>query len=323
MNHRERFITALDLGTPDYVPTFELVYFLTMELLGKIHPTHRRFTQWDQMSDSEQRLQIDDAAEVYLEIARRYKHSAIFIHAISGMPDAIIRIAEAIRRKSDDEYFLMCHGDTTLSVPDGERMVEFSYRVADDPEGIKTEQREKIEAAHEQARQISGEGLLDGFALCADYCFNTSPFFSPTQFSEFVTPFLSSLIEGYRELGYYVIKHTDGNIMPIIDQLVSCKPHALHSLDPQAGVDIAEVKRDYGDRVCLIGNVNCGLLQTGTDEEVIGSARYALEHGKASGGYVFSTSNCVYTGMPAHRYDLMMSVWETDRFYGTTAGSVQ
>ena len=69
-------------------------------------------------------------------------------------------------------------------------------------------------------------------------------------------------------MGFYAIKHTDGNIMPILDQLVQAGPHALHSLDPQGGVDIAEVKRLYGDRVCLIGNVNCGLLDTGTDEEV-------------------------------------------------------
>lgn len=59
-----------------------------------------------------------------------------------------------------------------------------------------------------------------------------------------MTPFLKKLIAGYRSMGFYVIKHTDGNIMPIIDQLVDTNPHALHSLDPQAGVDIAEIKKD-------------------------------------------------------------------------------
>jgi uroporphyrinogen decarboxylase len=37
--------------------------------------------------------------------------------------------------------------------------------------------------------------------------------------------------------------------MPILDQLVECEPHALHSIDPQAGVDLAEVKRLVGDKV--------------------------------------------------------------------------
>jgi uroporphyrinogen decarboxylase len=60
---------------------------------------------------------------------------------------------------------------------------------------------------------------------------------------------------------------------------------------------MAEIKRLVGDKVALIGNVNCGLLDSGTDEEVIASARYALQHGMPGGGYIFSTSNCIYTGM--------------------------
>ena len=42
---------------------------------------------------------------------------------------------------------------------------------------------------------------------------------SPAQFSEFVAPYLDRLISGYRDMGFYVIKHTDGNIMPILDRL--------------------------------------------------------------------------------------------------------
>ena len=65
-------------------------------------------------------------------------------------------------------------------------------------------------------RERNGIGL-DGFALCADYCFNVGPFMSPRHFEEFVTPYLARLTKAYRDMGYYVIKHTDGNIMPIID----------------------------------------------------------------------------------------------------------
>lgn len=84
---------------------------------------------------------------------------------------------------------------------------------------------------------------------------------------------------------------------------------------PQAGVDIAEVKRFYGDKVCLIGNVSCGALDTGTDGEVVASARYALRHGMPGGGYIFSTSNCIYTGMRLERYDLMLNVWRREGNY--------
>ena len=166
-----------------------------------------------------------------------------------------------------------------------------------------------VDEALKRAENLRQKGGLDGFALCADYCFNTGPFLSPRHFDEFIAPYLSRLIGAYRDMDYYVIKHTDGNIMPIIDRLIEAKPHALHSLDPQGGVDIAEVKRLYGDQVCLIGNVNCGMLDTGTDEEVIDSTEYALRHGAPGGGYIFSTSNCVYTGMRLSRYELMLDVW--------------
>ena len=126
---------------------------------------------------------------------------------------------------------------------------------------------------------------------------------------------LEQLVRAYRDLGFYVIKHTDGNIMPILDQLVQTHPHALHSLDPQGGIDIAKVKRLYGDQVCLIGNVNCGKLDTGSDEEVIASVRYALQSGMPGGGYVFSTSNCIYTGMRLARYELMLETWRKEGNY--------
>ena len=145
--------------------------------------------------------------------------------------------------------------------------------------------------------------------MCADYCLNDGPFLSPTQFGEFVTPYLARLLKGYREMGVYAIKHTDGNIMPIVDQLVEANPHALHSLDPQGGIDIAEVKALYGDRVCLAGNVNCGLIDTGAEQEYLDSVRYALTHGMPGGGYIFCTSNCIYTGMKLERYDRILDVW--------------
>lgn len=313
---RERFIMALEgRQPPGHVPTFELVFYLTMELLGKVHPTHRHFDQWDQMSDREKRLQVADAGDVYIATARHYGHAAIFVHGCSGMPASERRIAEYIRERTGNEFFLCRHGDTTMSVPDGTWMAQLCYELADRPEEIKAEQERAIDAQLANAAEPAGQGVFDGYALCADYCFNRGPFLSPAQFAEFVTPFLARLIAGYRQLGYYVIKHTDGNLMPIIDQLVACRPHALHSLDPQAGVDIAVVKERYGRQVCLIGNVNCSLLQTGSEAEVIESARYALHHGLPGGGYIFSTSNCIYTGLPLERYDLMMEVWRREGAY--------
>jgi uroporphyrinogen decarboxylase len=313
---RERFIAALERRPlTGRVPHFELVFYLTMEAFGRVHPLHRDYQQWLQMEEKERELHRRDMADLYIATAERYEHSAIFVHPNPNTFEECVRLLELIREKSGDRYFLMKHGDATYAIPNGQEFAQFCYRLRDEPEKVKAEAERMVEDALREAERYAKVGLLDGFALCSDYCFNTGPFLSPRQFSEFVTPYLAKLIRGYRDLGFYTIKHTDGNIMPIIDQLMQANPHALHSLDPQGGVDIAEVKRLYGDRVCLIGNVNCGLLDTGTDEQVIESARYALRHGMPGGGYIFSTSNCVYTGMPLARYELMLKVWREEGNY--------
>jgi len=320
---RDRFIAALERRppTPGRVPHFELVFYLTMEAFGRVHPSHRSYRQWDQMEEKERALHRNDMADIYIATAERYEHSAIFIHPNPENEAETMRLVELIREKTADRYCIMRPGDATFSVPGGDHMAEFAYRLVDEPEKVKAEAEARVNAALERAERLRRHaeplgGLgLDGFALCADYCFNTGPFLRPSQFAEFVTPYLTRLTKGYRDLGFYVLKHTDGNIMPIIDQLIETNPHALHSLDPQGGVDIAEVKRRYGDRVCLIGNVNCGMLDTGTDEEVVESARYALRHGMSGGGFVFSTSNCIYTGMRLARYELMLDVWRREGNY--------
>ncbi|UCC62662.1 MAG: hypothetical protein JSV36_18205 [Anaerolineae bacterium] len=313
MTPRERFMAALEKRPlTGRVPHFELVFYLTMEAFGRVHPLHRNYGQWIQMEEKERHLHRADMADLYIATAERFEHSAIFIHPNPNTVEEACHLIDLIREKTGDRYFLMMHGDATYAIPVGGGLAEFCYRLADEPETVKAEADLMVEEALRRAERLQKHGGLDGFALCADYCFNSGPFLSPRQFSEFVAPYLARLIQGYRDMGFYTVKHTDGNIMPIIDQLLQANPHALHSLDPQAGVDMAEVKRLYGDQVCLIGNVDCGLLDTGTEEEVVASARYALEHGMPGGGYVFSTSNCIYTGMPLARYETMLDVWREE-----------
>ena len=318
MTKREKMIRALNCQpVTGHVPHFELVYFLTMEKFGRVHPSQRHYGQWDQMSEKERNLHRRDVADLYIQTAKAYDHSAIFVNPPPvERPEENMRQFELIREMSGEEYLLMIHGDATFSIPDGNHMYDFAYRLVDDPEGVKRDAQKMVDNALRRGEVFARHGLLDCMALCSDYCFNTNPFMSPSQFAEFVTPYLDRLIRGYREMGFYVIKHTDGNIMPILDQLLDCRPHALHSIDPQAKVDLAEVKkRANAKNVAVIGNVHCGLLETGTDEEVAADVRRALREGMEGWGYIFSTSNCVYTGMPLERYELMWDIWKKEGIY--------
>ncbi len=112
MTHRERFIKTLKCEPiGGQVPTFELVYFLTMEKLGKVHPSHRFYEQWNQMSYQERSLHMDEMAQIYVDVARAYDHSAIFVHPNPNDVENTQWLLELIREKSGDEYYIMMHGD--------------------------------------------------------------------------------------------------------------------------------------------------------------------------------------------------------------------
>ena len=310
MTHKGNFIKALTRQkVQGKVPHFELVFFLTMEAFGKVHPTHRNYAQWNQMSRKEQSLHVEDIAKLYIDTAVKYDHSAIFVHSGVSDYEFTAPVLEKIRELSGDEYFVMLHGDPTYAIPEGDTMMDFTQKLFEEPDLLKSQASRRVEEYAGWSGRFAGSGLIDGFALCSDYCLNTNPFFGPDLFEEFIAPYLKEIITIYRGKGYYTIKHTDGNIMPILDQLVACGPDALHSLDPQGGVDLKAVRDRVGDKVCLIGNVNCGLLQTGTEEECIADIRRSLTDGMQSPGYIFSTSNCIYTGLPLERYELMQDIW--------------
>src|SRR5512133_2485013 len=85
MTPREKFIMALEgKQPPGRVPHFELVFFLTMEAFGRVHPAQRHYGQWQQMTETERQLHRRDMADLYIQTARHDEHSAIFFQVPGG-----------------------------------------------------------------------------------------------------------------------------------------------------------------------------------------------------------------------------------------------
>lgn len=305
MTPRERLIAALSLRQPDdIVPTFELQFQLAGELLGKTHVTQQ---QLDETVGAQRERLLHENAELYVEEAERLDYSLIALSMGPSKLEDQIATVKMIRNMVGDKYMVAAMADGTMGIPNGQNMMDLVIRLTEKPEEVKAELDSSANGTIEYARKMVDAGV-DAFLMCSDYCFNDGPFLSPRMFREFVTPYLARVIAAMREMGAYAIKHTDGNIMPILDQLVECQPHALHSIDPMAGVDLKLVKRMVGDKVALCGNVSCAILQTGTVEDVVADSERALRDGMPGGGFVFCTSNTPFVGMPLENYMAMLDV---------------
>jgi uroporphyrinogen-III decarboxylase len=67
---------------------------------------------------------------------------------------------------------------------------------------------------------------------------------------------------------------------------------------PGGDVDLVNVKREYGSRLCLKGNVSTNLLLYGTPEQVREAVRACADAGKGAGGFILGTGDQVARDTP-------------------------
>ena len=141
-----------------------------------------------------------------------------------------------------------------------------------------------------------------------DYAYDKGLLISPKSFDEVFYPGFLKVMKGFKELGLFVIKHTDGYIWPIIDKLVDSGIDCLDPIEPTAGMSLSEVREKFGHRVALKGNVDCSeeTLSFGTVDEVIAETKKCIKDAGDGYGYVLSSSNSIHSGVKPANYIAMI-----------------
>ncbi len=139
-----------------------------------------------------------------------------------------------------------------------------------------------------------------------DYAARKGPIMSPRHFREFVFPALQRSVAAVHALDTPYIKHTDGNIWRLLDMLVEAGIDAIDPLEPLADMDIGEVKRQYGNRLAVVGNVDCTeLLPYGSAEEVQAAVKETVAKAAADGGFILASSNSIHPAVQPANYRVM------------------
>jgi uroporphyrinogen decarboxylase len=158
-------------------------------------------------------------------------------------------------------------------------------------------------ATARRAVQAGAEVIILG----DDYAYNTGPMFSPAMFRTMILPRLTRMVETIHQAGGLCVKHSDGNLYPILDDLVSCGCDGLNPIEPVAGMSLAETRRRVGPELCLVGNIDCAhLLPHGSPGEVRQAVRQAIAEVGAGGGLIVSSSNSVHSSCRADTFVAMI-----------------
>ncbi|MBI1792156.1 MAG: nucleoside 2-deoxyribosyltransferase [Acidobacteria bacterium] len=153
--------------------------------------------------------------------------------------------------------------------------------------------------------RILRSDLVGALVHADDLAYSEALIISPKHYREFVFPWYRWCGAIARDRGLAYIFHSDGRLTPVLDDLIGCGFNALHPIEPKA-MDIREVKKIAGDRLCLLGNIDLGYTLTrGTPREVEQEVKEKINTVAPGGGYCVGSSNSVTAYVPLENYNAM------------------
>ncbi len=329
MNRVERVLTALGHGVPDKVPfAFGYIHPKIREgILGEPIPDINHYrVNWSPTFLPDQpcvSLEPDESTDV--RVARKLGLDALGFQLLTpvmprlvknaaggyaldgglltpqtfgqwkaGLPDvdneALYREGERFVRTYRGEFALFCRirlGFSPTLISIGQEACR-AYAVSE-PDFVRQVVSTYAEWMVRHIRNLMelGFDFLWSFDDLAD---KNGPFFSSAQLQEL---FLPSLRRAAAEIKVPWIFHSDGDLMPVLDDLLTLGMAGLHPLEPGA-MDLVRLKREYGKKLCLVGNIDIKHTMTDADDgEIRACIQTCLDTLAGGGGYMISDSNSV------------------------------
>ncbi|MHB0876334.1 MAG: uroporphyrinogen decarboxylase family protein [Anaerolineae bacterium] len=116
-----------------------------------------------------------------------------------------------------------------------------------------------------------------------DMAYKAAPMVSPGFLRQHYWPRLERIVDAYHAKGIKVVFHSDGNLMPVLDDLVAIGVDGLNPIEVAAGMNPVDLRRRW-PRLLLFGGIGySSLLAHGTPAEVAAATRRAIAG--ASPGY--------------------------------------
>lgn len=131
-----------------------------------------------------------------------------------------------------------------------------------------------------------------------DIAFNTGLLVHPKYLRKYLFPWYKKMGKICREKRIGFIFHSDGDCTEVMEDLIDCGFHAFNPIQPNA-MNIVEVKKKWGKKLCLIGNINLdSTLTLGTPEDVRAEVYERIRTIAPGGGYMVSSSNSITDYVP-------------------------
>lgn len=191
--------------------------------------------------------------------------------------DWLVSVTDHRRRLGEVYYFPSSRGVNLTATYHEVGIEQFSYYLADCP-GIIDELLERnTQTAEGWIAHLPEDHGVEAVFLADDIAFKTGPFMSPAWLGEHYFPRLARVIAAWHGRGAKVLFHSDGCLMPVLDQLIKCAIDGLNPIEVGAGMDVGEIHRRF-PKLWMAGGIDLSqVLARGTPQQVAETVRRTIE----------------------------------------------
>jgi len=222
--------------------------------------------------------------------------------------DLWLMIREAL---GDQGVLGMPSGASTLLVRNDDEIYEYF----DDPRPFYDRREEMLDLVDRRMARIAQLATMPDFLLCG--ASGSLVFQSPRIFRELALPVLKRVTELAHGLGIPTHVHSCGPEAELVK--IAAEETHLTIIDPleippMGDCNLAELKRRYGDRIILKGNLHTTeVMLRGSVDDVVAASKQAIDDAAAGGGFILSTGDQCGRDTPDENLFAMV---ETARTYG-------
>ncbi len=161
----------------------------------------------------------------------------------------------------------------------------------------------------EQARIMMKEGFkFDGAFLYNDMGYRNGPLFSPATYRKLLLDVDRMVTDFFHANDMPVILHCCGNVKALIPGLIEAGIDCLQPLEVKAGMDVADLKREFGDRMAYMGGIDQRLMSNPDRSLIRDEIARKFEAAKPGGGYIYHSDHSVPKDVSFQQYVEVMEL---------------
>ena len=144
----------------------------------------------------------------------------------------------------------------------------YTYFFVDYPEALDEYMAASVEAELRRIHAVADRELSPVVLIPEDFSSKRGPIFSPDFCRRYHHEPVRKVAEAWHEHGVKALFHSDGNYLAALPDLLACEVDGFYCLEPNAGMDIVELKNAYPQAVWAGGVDGVDLMDADRPEQV-------------------------------------------------------